>query len=182
MAAMMFPSLGAFAVHLAAARLEVAERMLHGMHVIVDAIQYTARSEFGSYQPGVGGHPAWAELADSTKAERVKLGFMPNLPLHRTGELQMAIATEVVGLNGVIGVRSGTTHSPYKDGGSTPDMGELMSWQEFGTSRMPPRPVLGPAAVRNLDLIQYTIGAAVVMGLGVRMGATGLGYGARVRT
>jgi HK97 gp10 family phage protein len=40
-----------------------------------------------------------------------------------------------------------------------------MVYHEFGTSKMPPRPVFGPAAFRNKEKIKTIIGEAVVTGL-----------------
>jgi hypothetical protein len=37
-----------------------------------------------------------------------------------------------------------------------------MVYQELGTDRIPPRPVLGPAAYKNKDKIERILGEAVV--------------------
>jgi phage gpG-like protein len=147
----------------AAAALQIAQRdvatviALHqGMEHIAVAIENTAREEFGVYQPKVGEFPAWKQLADATQEERERQGFTPNDPLLRTGDLQDSLAHETEGFEAVIGSTS-----------------EIMVFHEMGTSKMPPRPVLGPAAVRNEKTIEKVIGAAVVAGL---IGGARIGY------
>ena len=100
------------------------------------AVEDTAVEMFGEYQPAVGPFPAWAELTDYTKKDRVAQGFSENEPLYRTGELRDSVSHE-------IGLRDALVGSDS----------DIMVYHEFGTSRMPPRPVLGPALIRNLPQI-----------------------------
>jgi HK97 gp10 family phage protein len=131
-----FNSLLAFSEHLlkAAAAEELAA------HAIVKRaaamVKKTARSEFGHYQPEIGDYVAWAELADSTKSDRVREGWSENDPLLRSGELMDSVKTEVHGRTAVVGSES-----------------EIMLYMEVGTDKMPPRPVLGPAYLRNKERI-----------------------------
>lgn len=142
---MTFDSFGAMAVHLTA-RYEATKSILErGLERVAVRIEKTAQSEFGRYQPARGPFPAWEQLAESTQEQREHLGFTPNDPLFREGQLQASIQHEVHDLEAVIG--SGD---------------EVMAYQEFGTSRMPPRPVLGPAAFRNKAAIERILGAAAV--------------------
>jgi phage gpG-like protein len=155
-----FDSLTAFAAHLLA--LDAAEMVaLHyGLKEVAHGIEKAAKEEIGHYQPAVGPFPAWAELADSTKADRMRQGFSENDPLLRTGELRDSISSEVVGLEAVVGSDS-----------------DVMVWQELGTKTIPPRPVLGPAAISNEDRIKEILGRVAARGL---LGGTslpaGLGY------
>ena len=130
----------------------VAERLALevGLERVLHVVAETARSEFGSYQPAIGGFPEWPELADSTKEDRASQGYTENDPLYRTGATQKSIATEVdkAALEGGVGSED-----------------EKMLWFEMGTSKMPARPVLGPAAFRNKSAIQKLVGAAAVAGL-----------------
>jgi phage gpG-like protein len=64
--------------------------------------------------------------------------------LLRTGELRDSIHHDVTELVATIGSTS-----------------EIAEWQEFGTERIPPRPFLGPAAVRNHDKMMDELGGAV---------------------
>lgn len=115
---------------------------------IATKIENTAKSEFGVYQPAIGAFDEWAELAESTQVERERLGFAPNDPLLRTGHLRDSIGHRVGDLEAEIGSDS-----------------DIMVYQEFGTERIPPRPVLGPAAERNHDAILAGLGGAVVAGI-----------------
>lgn len=139
----------------------------HALERIGKKVETTAKSEFGEYQPGIGSYPAWAELSDVTKDERVQQGFTANDPLYRSGELRDAVTHDVdtPNLEVAIGVKSGDLHSTYPGGGgSPPDLGELMIWHELGTQNMPPRPVLGPALMRNQKVIEEEVGAAILEG------------------
>jgi hypothetical protein len=111
-------------------------------------VEKTAREEIGTYQDAIGPFPAWAELADSTKEDRVNQGYSENDPLLRSGELQNSMGHEVHDLVGTIGSTS-----------------DIMVYQEFGTANIPPRPVLGPAVLHNHDAIIKELGGAVVNGL-----------------
>ena len=149
-----FDSFGAFALHLATRTTEVRHEVERGLESAAERIEATARSEFGVYQPAQGPFPAWDPLGDATQAERAMLGFTPNDPLLRAGDLQAAVTHEVDrgDLSAVVGVPDGK-------------LGDVMVAQELGTSRIPPRPVLGPAAYRNKEAIRKLVGAAVVAGI-----------------
>lgn len=126
----------------------MALELHHGLRKVAVKVENTAKSEFGTYQEEVGAFPGWPELAEATKDDRVRQGFSENEPLLRTGELRDSIEHQVEGLEAVIG---------------SPD--ERMAWHEFGTAKMPARPVLGPAVVRNKSAIEKLVGAALVTGL-----------------
>lgn len=111
--------------------------MQKGLKKAAKIIEKAAKDEFGEYQPKVGSFNEWAELAESTKEDRLKKGFIENDLLLRTGQLRDSIEHEVKGLEAVIGSKD-----------------EVMVYQEFGTSKIPPRPVLGPATYRNKDKIK----------------------------
>uniref|UniRef100_UPI0021759C98 HK97-gp10 family putative phage morphogenesis protein n=1 Tax=Bacillus thuringiensis TaxID=1428 RepID=UPI0021759C98 len=82
------------------------------------------------------------------KKDRGEKGYTPNDPLLRSGEMRDGIGHTVDGLEVAIGSDS-----------------EKMVYHEFGTSRMPPRPVLGPAAEHHRDRIVNELGAAVIAGI-----------------
>ena len=69
------------------------------------------------------GTSALLDLAPSTQAERVRLGYTPNDPLVRRGDLRDSIESAAVGPVAVAG-----TNNP------------IAEYQEFGTSTIPPRP------------------------------------------
>jgi hypothetical protein len=125
-----FKSFGAFGRHLGRLAL-VGEEVSH--HVTEEAakiIQKDAQHRLGEYQDYTGPFNTWAELADSTKADRVAKGFPENEPLLRTGELRDSIEVSVKGNEAVVG-----------------SVSDIAMYQELGTDRgIPPRPFLGPAA------------------------------------
>jgi len=143
-----FNSLGAFALHISSLQARQQHAAEKGLKKVAQAIEKTAKSEFGVYQPAVGPFSEWAPLAESTQEERLRLGFTPDDPLLRTGQLKNSISHEVHGTEAAVGSPS-----------------DVMVAQELGTPRIPPRPVLGPAAIRNKQLILKTLGQAAVEGL-----------------
>jgi phage gpG-like protein len=154
-----FDSLGEMAVHLVA-RYELMKVTLEaGLERCAQKVEKTAKSEFGSYQPAVGPFQAWEPLSFNTLEGwgpfpgKVELGYAPpDNPLVREGDLRAAVTHETHDFEAVVGVREGRE-------------GDIMTWHEFGTSRMPARPVLGPAAYRNRQAIQQILGAAAVTGI-----------------
>lgn len=143
-----FESLESFALHLLEREVATAVAIHEGLERVLARIEKTARDEFGNYQPSTGPFPEWAELADATKEDRLRQGYTENDPLLRSGELMESSSHEVHGLEGVAGSTD-----------------PRMVYLEFGTSKMPPRPVWGPALVKNHKAIQMMLGAAVVEGL-----------------
>lgn len=155
-----FESLGAFALHLLTLEAGIVLEQQKALHAIGEAVRDTAQEEIGNYQPAVGSFPAWAQLADSTEAEKARLGFRADAPLERTGELRDSISYQVEPEAVVIGSPS-----------------DIMLWQEQGTSTIPPRAALGPAAIRNKEVIERAVGTATVIGLlGGHAMPPGLGY------
>lgn len=123
-----------FARELLSASARIATGLESDFRVIVKEIEETAKEEIGVYQPAYGPFDAWAPLAESTKADRVRKGFTEDDPLFRSGKLRDSIQSEVVGLAAIVGTKS-----------------EIGLWQEVGTARIPPRPFIGPAYVRRFD-------------------------------
>jgi len=92
----------------------------------------------------------WAPLAESTREQRVKLGFSEDEPLLRTGALRDSIEhrveTEHIGLE-VVGL-VGTDN-------------EIAKYQELGTRTIPPRSFLGEAAMHKEEEIHELFGSAM---------------------
>jgi hypothetical protein len=143
-----FKSFGALASHLAAIQLGEAIALHKGLELAAKRIEATAKNKIGEYQDGVGPFVAWADLADSTEKEKERLGYPLDAPLLRNGDLRESIGHEVGPLEAIVG--------------STED---VMVYQEMGTEHIPPRPVLGPAAIENEEEIVTLVGAASVAGL-----------------
>lgn len=143
-----FGDLASFAAHLGAMATVVDRNLHQGLKKVAVVIETRAEAKFGDYQSGVGPFSAWAPLAESTKAERVASGFTPDDPLLRSGSLRDSVEHQVSHLEAIIG---------------SPD--ERMAWQELGTDKIPPRPVLGPAAVESRREIERIVAGAAVSGL-----------------
>lgn len=162
-----FNSLGDFATFLMRQETVVIPALEKGLERICILIARTAKREFGTYQPEVGPFPKWAPLAETTLygwgpfPGKIDLGYAPpDNPLLREGELRDSIDYVVHRLEGVIGSPS-----------------QIMVYDEFGTEKMPARPVLGPAAFRNKEHIRELAGVAIVSGLiGQDMIHKALGY------
>ena len=145
---MELKSLGDLALLFAALPAHEAHALNEGLEKCAKQIEKTAQDEIGHYQSAVGPFQDWAELAESTEADKASKGYPANAPLLRTGEMRDSIKHEVDGLEAVIGSTD-----------------EKMAYHEFGTNRIPPRPVMGPAVFRNKEFIQKTIGQAAISGL-----------------
>lgn len=150
-----FSSIAGFIGHLAAMDVAVTLELHQGLKKCAVAIETTAKSEFGSYQGEVGSFAAWDPLAPHTQQERERLGYTPDDPLLRSGALRDTVSHVISGTEAVIGSDS-----------------DVMVYQELGTPSIPPRAVLGPAAIRNKVLIGRTLGAAAVKGLLYGAGVT----------
>jgi hypothetical protein len=167
---MNFTSLEAFAGHLVLLEHQQKLELKKGMRKVVQLIKKTARAEFGAYQPAVGNFSEWKPLAASTIEDRVRLGFTPNAPLLRTGQLRDSITARVQGLNTLMGkdedgdAVEGSGQVQALEGlvGSTSD---VMVDMELGTPKIPARAVLGPALLKNKRTIEEILGAASIRGL-----------------
>ena len=119
-------------------------------------VQERAKEKIGEYQEQAGPFVAWAELAESTKADRVKQGYPEDEPLLRTGALRDSIERNVSGSEGHVGSNS-----------------DIAVWQELGTTKIPPRSFLGGAAVEKSEAISKIVGetaTAWLVGEGVHQG------------
>lgn len=143
-----FHSLTAFAARLLVMEVAVQKELRVGLKEAAQHVETQAKGELGTYQPAVGPFSAWQELAESTKEDRVRKGFTENDPLLRSGELRESISHEVHGLEAEIG-------TPREEG----------EYLELGTSKMPPRPFLGPALIHSEKAIHKILGHAVVRGM-----------------
>lgn len=148
MSSLEFNDLSSFLTHLAVTERAIQRTTTEALDRAARLIQQDARKRIGKYQDAVGPFQDWAELAESTQEERARLGYPANEPLLREGDLRNSIQREVVGDEAVIGSKS-----------------DIAAYQEFGTSRIPPRPFIGPAAYANRAKIERILGLAVVQGL-----------------
>jgi hypothetical protein len=144
---MEFPSLESLAMHLTSSAVADLKNVKHGLEASALLIEITAKAEIGHYQPAVGPFQEWAPLAQSTEDEKARLGYPADAPLERTLALHDSITHETEEWEATIGSTD-----------------QVMEYQEFGTDKIPPRPVIGTALYRNLKEIQRLIGNAAVSG------------------
>lgn len=136
-----YGSLGAFANHLQKLATTGHEVTHHMVKTGAGMIEKKAHDEIGTYQTNISPYPDWAPLAESTLhgwdspwgvhyPGKIELGFAPpDNPLLRTGTMRDSIKSDAVGNEAVVGSNDA-----------------ILKYHEFGTPKMPPRPVLGPAA------------------------------------
>ena len=136
-----FPSIEAFIVHLEKTKSAVQFAVPIGVGAACDLVLDTAKGLIGEYQrEDTGPFEPWEELAPRTKDERTYLGFTPNDPLLRTGELRDSYERTVSGREGAVG-------------SNLEKALELELGLSGGTEYLPPRSVLGIAAFRQEELV-----------------------------
>jgi HK97 gp10 family phage protein len=140
-----FDSVLGFTEHLIA--LEVGLRVIErkALGAVLQVLEDDMKAQIGEYQDAAGPYPAWAALADSTEVEKERLGYPSDAPLLREGDLEKSFSHEQEGVEGVVGSTD-----------------PVMEYHEFGTPKMPPRPVVGPALERKRDKIEHLLGHALV--------------------
>lgn len=144
-----FEDLAGFALHLAAVERNASRAMRRGLEKALVVIEDNAKAQIGHYQPAAGEFPAWAPLADSTEAEKARIGAPADAPLLRKGALLASFKHELVSdSEGVVGSTD-----------------PVLAFHEFGTPKMPPRPVMGPAVVNSREKIEKILGRAIVEGI-----------------
>lgn len=156
---------GEMGLHLAEHANHTFHGLQHALRHAAEHVQHVAKEMFGHYQGAHGPFPAWAELAESTKSQRVALGFSANDPLLRTGQMRDSISYTIDGLDAVVG-------------STDPNMPVHELGRRDGT--IPPRPVLGPALFLSRDAISRIAGrtalGAFIGGSKAGSPITGRGY------
>lgn len=115
------------------------EAQHHALEKSAQIVEEEAKRVIGTYDYG------WPPLAESTKAERVALGFAADEPLLRTGELRGSIEHQANSFEARIGSNE-----------------DKAVWQELGTSRIPPRSFLAGALQHKVPEILEEIGREIV--------------------
>ncbi len=137
-----------FVEHLVIIQTEIVVAEHEGLDRAAEIIQAEAKDSLGEYQQDAPPFAGWAELADSTKQDRVRQGYPEDEPELRTGEMRDSIERTVEGREAEVGSDS-----------------EVLEFQELGTSKMPPRSILGGAAVRKGPEVAEEIGERYVAAL-----------------
>ena len=141
-------SLLGFIGHLAGVDHRLHTHGIKAMEWVGEIVEKEAKNELGTYQASAGPFAGWAELADSTKSDRVSKGFTENDPGLRTGEMRESIRHVADDHEVVIGSDD-----------------DKMVWFEVGTAKQPPRSVLGVAVIHKEKEIQHHLGGSVVSAL-----------------
>lgn len=114
-----------------------------------DAVR-VAKSKLGEYQPPIGFFPGWESLADSTLAEKARLGLPSPSPLLRTGDLRESISfdTNVSAASVTVNLYSTSEYAPVQELGG-------------GPSHIPPRPFIGPVPFERQKVWEHFIGTRI---------------------
>jgi len=139
-----------FVEHLAVIGAEVVEAEHHALEHAAKLVEAEAKASVGTYQAQAGPFAAWEDLAESTQEERGRLGYPEDEPELRTGEMRDSIEHTVL------------AHAKEAEVGSD---SQILEWQELGTTKMPPRSILGGAAARKADEVADVIGGRVYAAL-----------------
>lgn len=129
-------SLDEFAAALEDMRDEAPIKLAIGLEKIGELAKTLAAEYPGTYQRG------WAPLAESTLRDKERQGYPTPSPLLRTGEMAASYekAVDPVELEVTIG-----SEDP------------VALYQEMGTSKMPPRPVVSLALQNSLPYAKDTL-------------------------
>ena len=138
-------SLLGFIEHLAGFALRLDEHEHRALDHIGRIVAAEAKHELGTYQAAAGQFGPWPALAESTQAERTRLGYTPDDPGLRSGAMRDSIEHVVAERHAVIGSAD-----------------EHLEYFELGTRHQPPRSVLGMAVLHEEHQIRAIAGGAVV--------------------
>lgn len=163
-----FKDIGAFVKHLQTLRAKVAVAEHSGLERGAKMIEKEAKDSIGHYQNASGPFPAWTPLSSATLEGfhhplagyipgKEQLGYAPpDNPLLREGGLRESYTHHVDGHEAVVGSNE-----------------ENAVWQEMGTPNalypIPPRSILGGAAVRKAEAVVKEVAEHVLVALsGIR--------------
>ena len=132
--------------------IEVHHRTEQALERAARLVEREAKAELGAYQGAAPPFAPWAPLADSTKADRVREGYPADEPGLRSGEMRDSIGHRVDASAG---------HGEATVGSDD----DNLVWFELGTSKQPPRSVLGGALVRKSGRVAEILGEGVVKAL-----------------
>jgi hypothetical protein len=153
-------TLAEFAAHLeglAAGMKAVEATILEEAGKTIEAL---AKAKIGEYQEAAGPFATWEPLSENTLycgvdeeghryPGKVELGYAPpDNPLLRTGEMRDSIEHQVIGNEVHVGSNS-----------------DVAVDQELGTTKIPPRRLLGGAAFEQAPKIAEAAGMAIAMHL-----------------
>ncbi len=146
-----FRSLSDVANHIEAS-ITLQKLVVHAAFALaLEGVAAKARAKIGHYQQASGSFPAWAELAERTRQDRVTKGFPEDEPLLRTGDLRDSIKSETDGNRGIVGSTS-----------------KIALYQEIGTAGgahggpIPPRSFLASTGAETAPEVVAAVSAALI--------------------
>jgi phage gpG-like protein len=119
--------------------VEIEHQNREALKEVAKLVDKGAKEVIGTYDYG------WPQLAQSTQKQREYLGFEPNEPLLRTGEMRDTI-------------QHCSDHREARIGSNS----DIAVYQEMGTSKIPPRSFLKETMVRKMPEIKKIIGERLV--------------------
>jgi hypothetical protein len=122
---------------------EIEERNKDALRKACDLVRDEAKALIGTYDAG-----DWPQLLAATQRERERLGYPPNEPLLRSGELRDSIVSTIL-IEGHLG----------EIGSDDP----VARWMEMGTGTVPPRSFLMTAYLRKEQEIADLFGDQLVL-------------------
>lgn len=154
-------SLTEFAAFLTETTVEAEMATHHALERAGRIVQREAKAEIGHYQDAAPPFAAWAELAQSTKDDRVRQGYTENDPGLRSGEMRESVQYRVLGHEVHIGSDD-----------------QKLVYFELGTEKQPPRTVLAGSLIKKTTEVVSVIGhevTAALFGEGVALGSMQVG-------
>ena len=128
-----FNDISAFLTHMRTVATNLPAVEHRAVEAAAEMIRDEAKAELGTYQEQEGPLLGWPELADSTKDDRVRLGYTENDPGLREGEMRESITCTARGNEAAVGSND-----------------DKLVWFDQGTNTgQPPREVLARAAFRK---------------------------------
>lgn len=140
-----FTSFDSFAKHMNKVVSQYNEREYKSLNFLGSILEEEAKNKIGHLQKGGGQFDDWKPLAESTKADKERLGYVFNdeyNPLYRTGELKNSIGHVV----------NRVAHTLYVGSSS-----EIAVYHEFGTKHIPERSFLGLTFFKAKYEIQHVL-------------------------
>lgn len=144
-----FSSLDAFSKHLKDKVInQHSKRQTKALNFIGQYLEDKSKETIGHLQTGAGDFPGWKELAESTKIDKEKKGYVFNSdynPLYREGNLKRSISHVVYSTPKEARVYIGS-HL------------DIALYQELGTNKIPARSFLGLTLFKEKYQIQFVLG------------------------
>ncbi|WP_241767786.1 hypothetical protein [Tanticharoenia sakaeratensis] len=125
-----------------------------------DLIKTETKVQIGHYLEGPEAGLPTAPLADRTINERIRMGYTPDDPGLRSGDMRESYGTRVSesALRVDASIGSDDLHAVYFELGRT-------IYTDKGVNYQPPRPELSVAAIRNEDRVVDGVSRAIVRAL-----------------